>query len=283
MRILSLIHETEVPSGSFSATARELGHSVDDCSFSLVAPARARADTYDAVMIFGGVDNVAERAANPWMERELLELVRLIAGGTPVLGVCLGGQMIAAAAGGSVFPMGHERAGWQEVELVPEAPEDPLVGALPTSLPGVAVARVSVLSSGERHRARDSDDCLQAFRLGDYVWALQFHPEVTAEIADRLDRAVRRGGWSRPPEVTCGGGAEYRIVDPARRRCLSAIPRECRLAWCGRRVWLAPGVPRERREVAPAMQKVVGSSPISRFPFPSRFWGVCPRQGSPRI
>ena len=184
MRILCLIHESEVPSGSFSATARELGHSVNECSYSLGSPPLSAADTYDAVMIFGGVDNVVERAAKPWMERELEELGRLIAGHTPVLGVCLGGQLIAAAAGGSVFPMGHESAGWQEVELTPEAEEDPLVGGLPArfrawlwheyqfSLPDAATALAR------------SDDCLQAFRLRDHVWGLQFHPEVTAEIAD---------------------------------------------------------------------------------------------------
>jgi GMP synthase (glutamine-hydrolysing) len=183
MRILSLIHESEVPSGSFSSTARELGHAVDEHSFSLGSPPNP-ADTYDAVMIFGGTDNVVERAAKPWMDREFEELGGLIAGRTPVLGICLGGQLIAAAAGGSVFPLGHEGVGWQEVELTPEAPEDPLVAALPMcfqaylwheyqfSLPETAVPLAR------------SEDCLQAFRLGDHVWALQFHPEITTETAD---------------------------------------------------------------------------------------------------
>ena len=130
MRILSLIHESDVPSGSFSTTARELGNTVDEHSFSLGSPP-SPADTYDAVLIFGGTDNLDERGAKPWMDRELEELGRLIAGGTPVLGICLGGQLIAEAAGGSVFPMGHESVGWQEVELTPEGPNDPLLRALP--------------------------------------------------------------------------------------------------------------------------------------------------------
>jgi GMP synthase (glutamine-hydrolysing) len=198
MRILSLIHETDVPSGSFSATARELGHTVDERSFSLGSPPLSPADTYDAVMIFGGIDNVAERAAKPWMERELEELGRLIAGDTPVLGVCLGGQLIAAAAGGSVFPMGHERAGWQEVERTPEAPEDPLIGALPPRFRAWLWHEYQFSLPENAVPLARSEDCLQAFRLGDHVWALQFHPEVTAHIADDwIERYGEEAGVDR--------------------------------------------------------------------------------------
>ena len=65
------------------------------------------------------------------MDRELEELERLIAGRTPVLGICLGGQLIAEAAGGSVFPMGHESVGWQEVELTPRGPRIRCSGRCP--------------------------------------------------------------------------------------------------------------------------------------------------------
>jgi GMP synthase-like glutamine amidotransferase len=183
LRILSLIHESDVPSGSFSTTARELAHTVDEHSFSLGSPP-SPADTYDAVMIFGGTDNVDERAAKPWMDHELEELGSLIAGRTPVLGICLGGQLIAEAAGGSVFPLGHEGVGWQEVELTPEAPKDPLVGALPGRFRAYLWHEYQFSLPSKAVPLARSDDCLQAFRLGDRVWALQFHPEVTAEIAD---------------------------------------------------------------------------------------------------
>jgi GMP synthase (glutamine-hydrolysing) len=197
MRILTLIHESDVPSGSFPTTARELGHTVDEHSFSLGSPP-SPADTYDAVMIFGGTDNVAERADKPWMERELEEVGRLIAGRTPVLGICLGGQLIAEAAGGSVFPLGHEGVGWQEVELTPEAPEDPLVWALPTRFRAYLWHEYQFSLPENAVPLGRSEDCLQAFRLGDHVWALQFHPEVTAEIADGwIDRYGEAAGIDR--------------------------------------------------------------------------------------
>jgi GMP synthase (glutamine-hydrolysing) len=197
MRILSLIHESEVPSGSFSATARELGHTVDEHSFSLGSPPTP-AETYDAVMIFGGTDNVDERAAKPWLDREFEELGRLIAGRTPVLGICLGGQLIAAAAGGSVFPLGHEGVGWQEVELTPEATKDPLVGALPARFRAYLWHEYQFSLPENAVPLGRSDDCLQAFRMGDRVWALQFHPEVTAEIADTwIERYGEEAGVDR--------------------------------------------------------------------------------------
>jgi GMP synthase (glutamine-hydrolysing) len=183
MRILSVIHESDVPSGSFSTTARELGHTVDEHSFSLGSPP-SPGDTYDAVMIFGGTDNVDERGVKPWIDRELEELARVIEGGTPVLGICLGGQLIAEAAGGSVFPLGHEGVGWQEVELTPEAPKDPLFGAVPARFQAYLWHEYQFSLPRKAVPLGRSDDCLQAFRLGDRVWALQFHPEITAEIAD---------------------------------------------------------------------------------------------------
>jgi GMP synthase (glutamine-hydrolysing) len=183
MRVLSVIHESDVPSGSFATAARELGHAVDEHSFSLGSPP-CPSDTYDAVVVFGGHDNVDERGAKPWMDRELEELDRLIAGRAPVLGICLGGQLIAEAAGGSVFPLGHEGVGWQEVELTPEAPTDPLVGALPARFRAYLWHEYQFSLPEKAVPLARSDDCLQAFRLGDRVWALQFHPEVTAEIAD---------------------------------------------------------------------------------------------------
>jgi GMP synthase-like glutamine amidotransferase len=198
MRILSVIHESDVPSGAFSATARRSGHTVDEHSYSLGSPPSPE-DTYDAAMIFGGTDNVCERAAKPWMDRELEELGRLIAGRKPVLGICLGGQLIAEATGGSVFPLGHEGVGWQEVALTPEAHEDPFVGALPPRFHAYLWHEYQFSPPENAVPLARSDDCLQAFALGDHVWALQFHPEVTAHIADDwIDRYGDEAGIDRP-------------------------------------------------------------------------------------
>jgi GMP synthase (glutamine-hydrolysing) len=198
LRILSVIHEADVPSGAFSAAARKSGHTVDEHSYSLGSPP-SPTDTYDAAIIFGGTDNVCERAAKPWIDRELEDLGRLIAGRKPVLGICLGGQLIAEATGGSVFSLGHEGVGWQEVALTPEATQDPFVGALPPRFQAYLWHEYQFSLPENAVPLARSDDCLQAFRLGDHVWALQFHPEVTAHIADNwIDRYGEEAGIDRP-------------------------------------------------------------------------------------
>jgi GMP synthase-like glutamine amidotransferase len=104
--------------------------------------------------------------------------------GQPLLGVCLGGQLLARAAGAHVGPAARPEIGWFEVELTPEGEADPVLGALPGRFEafewhsyafevppgGVLLARNPV--------------CAQAFRVGEAAWAVQFHPEVTREMLE---------------------------------------------------------------------------------------------------
>jgi len=100
--------------------------------------------------------------------------------GIPVLGVCLGAQMLARSAGAGVRPAAEPEIGWYEIALTSEGSSDPVLGALPTratvfqwhhytfDLPqrGVELAR--------------SEVCTQAFRVdGRPAWGIQFHAEVT--------------------------------------------------------------------------------------------------------
>jgi GMP synthase-like glutamine amidotransferase len=117
------------------------------------------------------------------MERGLLG--RLIERRVPLIGLCLGGQMVAAAAGAVPRRATRPEIGWHPVELTEAGRADPVLGALPPTFeafqwhgyefpppPGaVALAR--------------SEVCLQAARIGELAWALQFHPEVSAADALR--------------------------------------------------------------------------------------------------
>jgi GMP synthase (glutamine-hydrolysing) len=116
---------------------------------------------------------------HPWLREEDLFLQRLLDGHTPVLGICLGAQLLAKAAHAPVFPVEEAEVGWFAVELTEAGADDPVLGRLPRTFEafqwhyyahGVPAGAVELA----RNRV-----CTQAFRLGDNAWGVQFHPEVT--------------------------------------------------------------------------------------------------------
>ena len=129
--------------------------------------------------------------------------------GLPVLGVCLGGQLLSRALGAPVTHMPEKMVGWYEVSPLPAAAEDPLFSRLPDpvtlfhwnedafALPDGAVELVSRAGPG-----------VEAFRLGARAWGVQCHPEADAADARRLVRRGARTGRS--------GGARRRRAQPAR-------------------------------------------------------------------
>ncbi|HEY3815830.1 MAG TPA: glutamine amidotransferase [Polyangiaceae bacterium] len=150
----------------------------------------------DAFVITGSSSSVTERA--PWMLRAEA-LVRGIAEArVPLLGICFGHQMIAQALGGDVKknPRGRE-IGTVRVDRVLD---DPLFAALPRSFDVNAthVDAVATLPPHAEVLATTSLDPVAAFRVGEHVRAVQFHPEFDADVMrgylqERADRVREEG------------------------------------------------------------------------------------------
>src|SRR5580704_6102923 len=85
---------------------------------------------YDAVMTFGGAMNPDEESEHPWLKEEKALLADLLELEVPLLGVCLGAELVAEAAGAPARRMEESEIGWYEVETAFKA--DPVVGALPS-------------------------------------------------------------------------------------------------------------------------------------------------------
>jgi GMP synthase-like glutamine amidotransferase len=170
MELCVLEHQADAPAGLLGEWAAERGHSLDVRSVPEIGewPDPAR---YGAIVSLGS-DRSVQRSRDPWIAPEVEYLRAAHEGGVPVLGLCFGGQALAAALGGEAHRAPAPEIGWHRLrDGGPVAPgpwfewhEDAF--RVP---PGAEVL------------ARDAAGGPQAFRAGASV-GLQFHPEVTPAI-----------------------------------------------------------------------------------------------------
>jgi GMP synthase-like glutamine amidotransferase len=188
VHVLSVVHGEEVRAELFAPVVDGLGHRLDEWSFAWGRPAPRPLDSYDAVLVFGGAMHADHDAHHPWLRTETMWLQQLLARRTPVLGVCLGAQLLARATGAWVGPLAEPEIGWYEVELNEAGLADAVLGVLPPRMTAFQWHHYTYgLPAGSLELAR-SAACTQAFRLGDRCWGVQFHPEVTgAQVAHWLD------------------------------------------------------------------------------------------------
>jgi GMP synthase (glutamine-hydrolysing) len=198
MRVLSLIHQEDAPTGTFADVVHARGAELTEWNISSRPPPEAP-ESYDAVFVFGGAMHVDQEGRNPWLRDEDALLKRLLANEVPLFGVCLGSQLIAKAAGAHVGPAPREEVGWHEVELAPEAAEDPVLGVAPQEFTAFQWHSYAFeLPPGATALARN-DVGLQAYRLGDFAWGIQFHAEVTQEIVDGWANSAGRPLFDAAP------------------------------------------------------------------------------------
>ena len=176
MRVLAIVHGATERAELFGDVVREHGHELAE--WELPERGRPSLDA-DAVMLFGGAQNVGEEDVHPWLEDEYALLRGWVDAGVPLLSVCLGAQTLAHAVGGRVAKTDEAQVGIFQVAVTDE--RDPLLGALAPRFEAlfsngyafdVPPGAVEIAASPGR---------TQAFRLGERAWGLQFHPEVRRE------------------------------------------------------------------------------------------------------
>jgi GMP synthase-like glutamine amidotransferase len=174
MRVLSLVHGPTVRAELFGDVVRDEGHELVEVHAEAGLPAL---DGADALLVFGGSQHVDQEEEHPWLVPEDAFLREALTRGVPTLGVCLGAQLVAKAAGAWAGPSEHPEAGWTPVELTEAGAADPVLGALPRRFDAFQLHEYTyAVPDGAVELARSATNT-QAFRLG-AAWAVQFHPEV---------------------------------------------------------------------------------------------------------
>ena len=136
---------------------------------------------YDALMVMGGPMDVWEHEAHPWLAAEKRAIGEAVARAMPLLGVCLGHQLLAEALGGRVGPMGTPEVGIREVELTAAGAEDPLFAGLDARVQCLQwhSSEVMTLPADAVALASSPACAVQAFLVGECAYGLQYHVELT--------------------------------------------------------------------------------------------------------
>lgn len=186
MRIHYLQHVPFEDLGSMDATLVQRGHTV---SATRLYAGESLPDIHelDALIVMGGPMGVADSEDYPWLTEERAWIADVIAAGLPVLGVCLGAQLIAAALGARVYANPHREIGWFPIYKADEADSTILGSVFPQQQEVFHWhGETFGLPAGARLLA-SSEACInQGFVYRDRVFALQFHLETTPESAQRL-------------------------------------------------------------------------------------------------
>jgi GMP synthase (glutamine-hydrolysing) len=180
-RVAVIVHQSDTHLG-------RLKPALEDLSLDLVeidATADALADLDDArlggVISLGGEMGAIDEDAYPYLVREIALLRDAHEDGIPVLGICLGGQLLARALGAPVRAQHRHEVGWLDVEVLTA---DPLLGE-PGLTPQFQWHHDSFeVPAGAEHVARSPACPGQVFRAG-ASYGIQFHPEVDVELLRR--------------------------------------------------------------------------------------------------
>lgn len=186
-KLLVLQHVASEPLGHLDPLLRDAGFRIRYVNFGREPHAQPDIRRYDGLVVLGGPMNVDQLDRFPHLATEIEVIRSAVLAQKPVLGICLGGQLLAQAMGGHVHPNPVPEIGWYRLHTRAHAHEDRLFRhfertpryvfqwhAYAFRPPPDAVALAWTRSCRQ-----------QAYRIGDHAWGLQFHLEADAALIER--------------------------------------------------------------------------------------------------
>lgn len=194
-KLLVFQHVAFEPLGTLNQQFKEAGFRIRYVNFDREPHARIDPARYHGLVVLGGPMAADEVHRYPHLGYEKAVICNAVDLGLPVLGICLGAQLIAAAFGGKTLRRDAPEYGWVEVRPTAAGREDPLIGHFADAeLVYQWHSDTFTLPHAAVHLA-ESDTCrLQAFRLYDHVYGFQFHLEADRPLIERWFDGAKRVG-----------------------------------------------------------------------------------------
>jgi len=203
MRILVIQHDADKGLGLF--TPPLASHELD---IQFAGHGEIGLSGHGAVIALPGVANPDDATDAVDVTREVLR--EALSQGLPILGICLGAELLAEAAGG-VAGRCRPEWGYREVSLTASGRDDHLLGDLPAQFAVFQAHDYGFDLPPNAVALAHSPSALQAFRVGDNAWGVQFHPEPTLAMLDgwtgALGHVMEANGVD--PEATRQLGRRY--------------------------------------------------------------------------
>ena len=218
-------HEAAAHAGTLLETLVNAGLTVDVRQLHAGAgvPPVEELGEIGGLVVLGGSMNADQAAEFPFIDRERRLLAAAVEAGVPVLGICLGGQQLAAAIGGRVYPRPVAEVGWLSVTIVRE---DRLLREIRSPFCALEwhAQSFTVPAEAEVLALRPGDPGVQAFRVGRRAWGLQFHAEVDESILRYWLTRDNKGVARRDPALHAGLlAAVPQVVADSRLLCRQLV------------------------------------------------------------
>lgn len=218
MNVLVLQHIACEPPGVFEDVLRERGAAILRVELDEGEPLPASLDGIDAVVAMGGPMSVNDEALHPWLVDEKRLIRQAVESGVPFWGSCLGVQLLASSLGAAVRAGDTPEVGVLPVFGTADAATDPVFAGIDWPRPTLQWHGDTFdLPAGATLLATSPAYPHQAFRVGRVAYGVQFHVEVTAEMADEWARVPE---YERAAQSVLGAGGLERLLESFR----SAMP-----------------------------------------------------------